>query len=194
MKILDNKKDYYDYLMGIYGIDEKVFYDRRGSKTLDYVLQRNCMTKEEYEKYITHMILRVGNTEYTFDRDKDGKWYMPQETYDGSWWNHEVYKNPRILSDEQIELRKDKDVPIVLEVYIRNPRTSYWGSNVATVENPILQTFGIIPRFIPAEKIWEHVYDFISHKNDKKIVDNRTDIEKLESHGFDKHSSFRNVK
>ena len=31
MKIIDNKKDYYDYLQGIMGIDEKVTYDRRGS-------------------------------------------------------------------------------------------------------------------------------------------------------------------
>lgn len=31
MKIIDNKKDYYDYLQGIIGMDEKVVYDRRGS-------------------------------------------------------------------------------------------------------------------------------------------------------------------
>ena len=33
MKIIDNKKDYYDYLASIYGIDELVVYDRRGSVT-----------------------------------------------------------------------------------------------------------------------------------------------------------------
>lgn len=31
MKIIDNKKDYYDYLSGIYGMDELAVYDRRGS-------------------------------------------------------------------------------------------------------------------------------------------------------------------
>jgi len=31
MKIIDNKKDYYDYLSGIYGIDNLIVYDRRGS-------------------------------------------------------------------------------------------------------------------------------------------------------------------
>ena len=35
MKIIDNKKDYYDYLASIYGIDELVVYDRRGSVTLN---------------------------------------------------------------------------------------------------------------------------------------------------------------
>ena len=31
MKIIDNKKDYYDYLSGVYGIDNLIVYDRRGS-------------------------------------------------------------------------------------------------------------------------------------------------------------------
>jgi len=35
MKIIDNKKDYYDYLASIYGIDELVVYNRRGSVTLN---------------------------------------------------------------------------------------------------------------------------------------------------------------
>ncbi len=35
MKIIDNKKDYYDYLASIYGIDELIVYDRRGSVTLN---------------------------------------------------------------------------------------------------------------------------------------------------------------
>ena len=33
MKIIDSKKDYYDYLSGIYGMDELAVYDRRGSMT-----------------------------------------------------------------------------------------------------------------------------------------------------------------
>ena len=35
MKIIDNKKDYYDYLSGVYGIDELIVFDRRGSKLLN---------------------------------------------------------------------------------------------------------------------------------------------------------------
>ncbi|MBP5423995.1 MAG: hypothetical protein J6Y78_16300 [Paludibacteraceae bacterium] len=35
MKIIDNKKDYYDYISGIYGIDDLVVYDRRGSIALN---------------------------------------------------------------------------------------------------------------------------------------------------------------
>ena len=42
MKIIDNKKDYYDYLASIYGIDDLVVYDRRGSVSLNS------------EKYLLH--------------------------------------------------------------------------------------------------------------------------------------------
>ena len=33
MKIIDSKKDFYDYLSGVYGMDELAVYDRRGSMT-----------------------------------------------------------------------------------------------------------------------------------------------------------------
>ena len=31
MRIIDNKKDYYDYLAGVLGIDDHITYDRRNS-------------------------------------------------------------------------------------------------------------------------------------------------------------------
>ena len=34
MRIIDNKKDYYDYLAGVLGIDDYITYDRRNSKRL----------------------------------------------------------------------------------------------------------------------------------------------------------------
>ena len=35
MRIIDNKKDYYDYLAGVLGIDDYITYDRRNSKRLE---------------------------------------------------------------------------------------------------------------------------------------------------------------
>ena len=53
MKIIDNKKDRYDYLASIYGIDDLVVYDHRGSVTLipDKVLSQGM------EYYFSHRIL-----------------------------------------------------------------------------------------------------------------------------------------
>ena len=201
MKIIDNKKDYYDYLMGVYGIDEKIVYDRRNSITKDYFCKShgyNWNPNKTPFDTAYEMTLRVGNVQYKFVRNKDTdyKWDMPKIAYRGYYRGYsrqvETITNPMRISDEELEQWKENDCPIVLTIsYSRD----YWwnrGSDIV-IRNPILSTFGVIPKFIPANEIWENVYDFISHRNDKKIVDNRTDIEKLESHGFDKRTSFRDM-
>ena len=55
MKIIDNKKDYYDYLAGIFGVDDLVVYDRRGSVTQkpDRVLSHGM------DYYFSHRILSL---------------------------------------------------------------------------------------------------------------------------------------
>jgi hypothetical protein len=201
MKIIDNKKDYYDYLMGIYGIDEKIVYDRRDSVTKEYFCKSKGYSWYPNENPFDsayEMTLRVGNMQYKFVRNKDTdyKWDMPKFAYRGYYRGYsrqvETITNPMRISDEELEQWKENDCPIVLTIsYSRD----YWwnrGSDIV-IRNPILSTFGVIPKFITPNEIWENVYDFISHKNDKKIVDNRTDVEKLESHGFDKRTSFRNM-
>ena len=202
MKIIDNKKDYYDYLMGIYGIDEKIVYDRRTSITKDYFFKSNGYEFEQGKTPLDNayeMILRVGNMQYVFSRNKDTnfKWVMPKISYRGYYRGYmqqvETINNPRRISDEELEEMKDNDCPIVLKLYYSDKRAYWYDRGGIVIKNPILSTFGVIPKFIPANEIWENVYDFISHKNDKKIVDNRTDVEKLESHGFDKRTSFRNM-
>jgi hypothetical protein len=53
MRILDKQKDYYDYLAGIYGIDNAVFYDRRGSTKLtqDKLIRKFLYTSDfDYNK------------------------------------------------------------------------------------------------------------------------------------------------
>jgi hypothetical protein len=47
---------------------------------------------------------------------------------------------------------------------------------------------------IPGEEIFKALYAYLSSLNDKDIVDNRTDVQKAESAGFDRKTSFRNVK
>ena len=202
MKIIDNKKDYYDYLMGIYGIDEKIVYDRRNSITKDYFFKSRGYEFEQGKTPLDNayeMVLRVGNVQYVFvcNKDTNFKWDMPKFTYRGYYTGYsrqvETITNPRRISDEELEHWKENDCPIVLTISFS--RDYWWNrSSDIVIKNPILSTFGVIPKFIPANEIWENVYDFISHRNDKKIVDNRTDVEKLEAHGFDKRNSFRNVK
>ena len=60
-------------------------------------------------------------------------------------------------------------------------------------ENPILDGTWI-PSLIPAEEVWNNITDYLLSIKEPPIIDNRTDIQHLESHGFDKKTSFRNVK
>jgi hypothetical protein len=51
MKIIDSKKDYYDYLQGVIGTDEKVVYDRRGSTILGSSRYYNFDWPSGYDLY-----------------------------------------------------------------------------------------------------------------------------------------------
>ena len=55
MTIMDNKKDYYDYLASIYVIDELVVYDRRGSVSLNS--EKYLLHGIEY--YFSHKLLSL---------------------------------------------------------------------------------------------------------------------------------------
>jgi hypothetical protein len=48
--------------------------------------------------------------------------------------------------------------------------------------------FGAI---VDPEKMFDIIYNWLLQRQDKTIVDNRTDKEKIVSHGFDLKSSFR---
>ncbi len=45
-----------------------------------------------------------------------------------------------------------------------------------------------------AQDIYQELNRYISSLNDIEIVDSRTDVEKAESAGFDRKTSFRNIK
>ena len=47
---------------------------------------------------------------------------------------------------------------------------------------------------INPEQMYIDVYNWLSKRNEFNHIDNRNDVQKLESKGFDKKTSFRNVK
>ena len=53
MRIIDNKKDYYDYLSGVYGIDNLIVYDRRGSVPIN----PDCISLKGAEYYFCQKTL-----------------------------------------------------------------------------------------------------------------------------------------
>jgi len=77
MRIIDNKKDYYDYLAGVYGIDDKVVYDRRGSVRLKDQPWFRCMPKLG--------VKAEPNMELPSKSDRSHRVYFDRE-----WWRKDV--------------------------------------------------------------------------------------------------------
>ena len=227
MKIIDNKKDYYDYLANIYGIDELIVYDRRGSVTLNsdkillhgmeyyfsnrILFQDKPLSDKQYwnlrsiakqreaknvkHKYgktckegdIYHFVLEVGYTHYRFEVER---------------WIEENKRDCAHVESTLIDVIKNvkqrySDVPMCIipcqAQYWRWSHEERWKEIEGRVENPIL-TGTIIPKLIPPADIWKNLYQYLSSLRDKPFTDTRSDVQKLESAGFDKKTSFRNVK
>lgn len=101
-------------------------------------------------------------------------YYYSQDTYEAICNKFNIIERPfyKLNECEHISFPKDN---------------SYF------VYNPLLK-YTYFRSFIDPKEIWDNIYEFLSSLKDKLIVDNRSDVEKLESHGFDKKISFRNVK
>lgn len=262
MRLIDNKKDYYDYLAGVYGIDEYITYDRRNSFRLNNQ-SKSTFLGDRYPKYPFYFcpwkngiypgdesINIFAGTEWDvpWEKDRNRPWWHDD-------WNHGprlgnfnisyaplyilvgnvfyVFNVRRILAndtDKTVTIEpvlnyvvKDFDrskmntkAPIVISTEIKGtaytdhyvsrrdlekmtPEEIYRGAYIPSNregkynENPIFDGTWV-PSVIPAEDMWNNISNYLLSIKEKPIVDNRTDVEHLESHGFDKKSSFRNVK
>lgn len=214
MKILTtrNNKDYYDYLTGIYGIDEKVVYDRReftilsNSGSLFFnctILENDAKKKEirtrkwvgrhwkwetEYRATELYCMLEVGLKWYFFQVDR----YLDEAS--------KVCLDWKIITTR--EITKDKRIGIAPMTFFKAFETYSWWTDTTldlkvdksdAIPNPIIQGT-TIASLIPGQEIYNSLYAYLSSLNDVEIIDNRTDLEKAESAGFDCRTSFRNIK
>lgn len=189
MKIISKAKDYYDYLSGIYGIDEQIVYDRRNfeepfgnlskfpTKFYNHHLEKNEQTN--------FVLLEIGNIHYLFKTYE----YITNRNVD------KFYKKEHELVYKYKIDKKFSDVPVAMayvDAYIdkRTGEVIIKNKIGTIINNPILINTWI-PTYIPANEIYELIYEYLISKREPKINDNRTDVEKLEAKGFDKKISFR---
>ena len=258
MKIIDNKKDYYDYLAGIYGIDTYITYDRRNSTRLYNKSNQNQLDVQYPWWPVVFCPYKNGvmpGEEGTLAAYYHKTWDEPKASlaYPGYYAVHvynvgiligfklyvvEVKRLLKDASDTIVKLEAEllcvkdydrrekhggiKDIidPIVIgevsysgwypwkyslkdrdnnEDKFRNVGFTsssydrYKNKDVPDVlVNPIMAGTWI-PSVIPAEEVWNNVTDYLLAIKEKPIVDNRTDEEHAESHGFDRKTSFRNM-
>lgn len=216
MKIIDNHKDYYDYLQGIYGQDPLAVFDRRGSTyfkkdtlplplkavpsgaekgfigTITLLCGLTChkiyfenlpgekITLEEFGSYRvtsreSKIPIRVAIHYYD---------YKPGETK-----THMKYIIPSEMPGFPIRYPNGRICHE--DVYFADGiRKSYFGWDCC-FSNPILQSIPLMT--VPPEQLFEQIHEFLLLLNEKKIEDTRSDVQKLESAGFDKKTSFRKM-
>ena len=218
MKTIDRNKDYYDYLSGIYGIDNQIIFDRRNSVVLDKYCWSKMFPNHKYElptyfrKYGIRnfnrelVVLECGFVQYLIllEIDEKNQWsssivrvfqddmhYKPQAMtiYSVTTANH------YLLFVENIETIHFDKLIYANDLcekygYIKAKRGRVYGKLHADIELPILQNTEI-PSLIPANEIWCNIYNYLLFQKEPKIIDSRTDKQKLESRGFDNITSFR---
>lgn len=186
MKLITNFKDYYDFLIGKYGIDEKCVYERTNKYNPNFKLE-----PLEYKAFRIHFC----NTTYfghyyrgKFYYGKDAENHIPKfignadifgkiyrgQTHDPLTWDGK--KQYEYSYNEKL------NCPIVLNGS-HNYRQEFTGQL-----NVKLSDFGF-GKVIEPEEAFIKISNFIMRE--KEIPDNQSNKEKIVSHGFDLKTSFR---
>ena len=219
MKILTprNNKDYYDYLTGIYGIDDKIVLDRRKFTILSRLdnplftselLEKDAPKKEkpswqwedkripEFEGTKFICLLEVGLKWFFFEVER----YLDTES--------RVHIDWKLVKEKEITKRQRVGTsPITFFTSYHSYRYCGWNIGLTdderyhkievndkdSMSDPILSGTPI-PAFIKAEEIYNLLSTYLSSLNDVEIIDTRSDIQKADSAWFDSKTSFRNIK
>ena len=220
MRIIDKNTDFYDYYQDIYKDDTLVF-DRRDSFLLTKELMCTYLTVPRYwtwktKRYEpdrhTYALLQIGHTYWLFliNMTKINQ-YDRVEDYEiefmAKWHN---YNKPRQLCNLDIidfyySIRtKSKVEVLVNEINTNNHKikksinkfTIYNGDKKVEKHIPLLKACGIA-NCVDALDIYlafEEYFSLEKTASERREPIGTTDIDKVESHGFDKKISFRGVK
>lgn len=205
MKIISKYKDYYDYLSGTWGVDPKLVLDRREFDNLEFF----SYDPKEVTLFICGKTINgfwdgesfyYGEALSKFGEIHERKyWGFRRETEPSRVVEFEfksegkfqsVTKRYEILVDIVNNI-KQHNIKENCPILMRNPY-----GNDKFYKFPILSKMNI-GSVLPPEVIYQMLVDWLSERNSEaeKRPENLTDVQKLESKGFDKKESFRpNIK
>jgi hypothetical protein len=210
MKIISKYKDYYDYLSGIYGEDPLIVLDRRSSDP-----KQTFMSDTNYKLrlYIGGHLVEgwyiggqyyYGNDLEQFRIPDDANSKYIRRLHFGSTTLQKLYgridvgvvdikheyimnhtRTVHVLTEPIVDLfdiNEKENCPIVLKTDDNNNARCY----------PKLDELGLAV-FLPADLVYRWISDWVSLQRTKaeNHIDTRTNVEKIESDGFDKVTSFR---
>lgn len=201
MKIISKYKDYYDYLVGIYGEDNKLVLDRREKEefllpTIDKIIiyiadytieglvteKKDILYGDQLKPYIIDSNKRK---KHWYNYSWLSKHYIRDynQSYHIKYKNHEdwYYLNP---IKTNLKTNTNNNCPIIIEI------------NKRLFKYPKLEPLKV-PSILSADKAYKILYEWLSNQiNEKekqiKEPDNKT---KIINKGFDIKTSFRpNIK
>ena len=194
MKIISKYKDYYDYMVSYFGIDPHIVYDRRQFKHYKPDLVQDYELEKEH--------IHICGQEYVIYRYKGKNYHTPIELIK---LNKILLKNKErsILvsvsrwEKEKEKVEKENARKFFNEINKKSTLNAEYKQPVLIMKYneihiPILKEYEF-PRWYPAKEMFQKIYSFLSGLKDaeQNIINKQTDIEKLQSHGFDKKKSFR---
>jgi hypothetical protein len=231
MKIISKFKDYYDFLIGQYGIDPLIVYERRPQIyndnktedspiiTLDYFTKLDVPTIHSPQPTLRRFTFSICDQTYiiysfnkvlyctledqlnlfSFYKEKGKYSYsdvneiknniyyifnhkIPNEHYSFGFWG-EKEKSPYL----NWNLNTKYKCPVILLGEYSNV-----GRENKLYLNPKLDTFQF-SKILPAHDIFLMITQFLT-KKDITMPNDPTDMSRYEGKGFDKKTSFRNIK
>jgi hypothetical protein len=222
MKIISKHKEYYDYLVGMYGIDEMMVYDRRSEFPMEkpdqyptlgeirsymFAICGNIYTLYSYKGNFYHTPEDL--IELDIQLDNDGKKTINHlhKTYSGRYFSdnpvlHRAKNAYNSNNKRPTNVNSQLRIPVLVSVgLLAGDSNSYSYTSGSNERMTGRKTYWRVPmltdfkfhKVIPAEEIYKEIYTFISWlKDHPEIPNNQTDKEKILTHGFDLKDSFRN--
>lgn len=191
MKIISNFKDYYDYLQGVYGIDEKIVFVRKKENfTSDHdfriISPRNLQEFIEFSKIDDKIIFTFAfcnQLHLVFWNKKDKTLMFDEEA-----------KECILKIDKYLTMRLQGNFPRFTDLNVRLNEPVLLSRGIVFDEEeeffPVsMQEWGL-NKCITAHDAYVSLSTWLS--KEKVFDDQRTDEQKIIGHGFDKVYSFRN--
>lgn len=207
MRIIDKNRDYYDYLQCY---NDDVVYDRRNSYILtnDDILNLYNVHSYRYEETTKcNLLLKVGYSNWLVGVEftkfhTDACNLKKADDYNleliECWTDYNKCNKLElgcVRKDYTLEhlFSKKYDYKEKLVESIKRGSYEYIKCFMSDHEKIIFNKTKI-PSVVKAEDLYNGFDEYLSHLKDDVATDNMSDIEKVESHGFDKKSSFRKIR
>jgi hypothetical protein len=221
MKIISKFKDYYDYLSGVYGVDEKLVLDRTDFTSMINILPgySPCILSVLIADTLYEGLYHEGN--FYWGKDllkleyvdvKRNRWLKKDPNFayitikgkemrislypvENKECLNSLHNIPIMIVDNLIS--KESKYKGLLRTYSRNFNNFYdlqRGQEVSLLPNPILKDIGI-QSILDPKTIWIELSAWLGKqvsKNEKQVPIGDDKI-RIEAHGFDYKTSFRKM-